>query len=346
MPELRKDPVLGRWVIIATERANRPSAYSSQTEIAKKYSFCPFCAGNEEKTPSEVLSYRTAGTKNDSPGWWVRVVPNKFPALLNEGPENRVGIGMFDKMNGVGYHEVVIETPEHSLSLADLPAKQAEEVIWAYRDRLVELRKDHRVRYAMIFKNHGSEAGASLDHPHSQIIALPVVPKRVQEELDGARQYYNYKERCVFCDIIRQEQSDGVRVVSENDLFICIAPFAARLPFESWILPKDHSARFADVTKNQVVDLGELLHDLLRRFKTSLDDPPYNYMIHTLPTNESNENFYHWHIEVIPKLTRTAGFEWGTGFYINPTPPEDAARILREAAETSAETPENGEEAI
>jgi UDPglucose--hexose-1-phosphate uridylyltransferase len=337
MPELRKDPVIGRWVIIATERAKRPSAYAIEAKEKKKHGFCPFCAGNEEHTPPEVLSYRSPGTRRDTQGWWVRVVPNKFPALQIEGPDNRAGIGMYDKMNGIGAHEVIIETPEHDLSLADLPVQQVREVIWAYRDRVVELRKDTRLRFAMIFKNHRSEAGASLDHPHSQIIALPVVPKRVQEELEGARMYYNYKERCVYCDMVRQELEDETRVVCENDGFAAIAPFAARLPFETWVMPKEHTASFSEVTKNQVQELGDLLRDVLARMKQILDDPPYNFMIHTLPFSENTETFYHWHIEIIPKLTKVAGFEWGTGFYINPTPPEEAAQFLREAPGEQAE---------
>ncbi|MCX7013046.1 MAG: galactose-1-phosphate uridylyltransferase [Candidatus Sumerlaeota bacterium] len=338
MPELRKDPVIGRWVIIATERAKRPSAYAKSAE-QKKGGFCPFCAGCEEHTPPEVLSYRSPGTERNTPGWWIRVVPNKFPALQIEGPENRVGEGMYDKMSGIGAHEVVIETPDHNKSLADLDARQVSEVIWAFRDRMIELRKDPRLRFAMIFKNHGRDAGASLDHPHSQIIALPVVPKRVQEELDGAQMYHNFKERCVFCDMIHQEQKDGVRVVWENNGILCLSPFAARLPFETWLLPKAHGSCFSEITKNQVLDLGEMLYRLLRRMKEILDDPPYNFMIHTLPFTETNRVSYHWHIEVIPKLSRTAGFEWGTGFYINTTPPEDATVYLRENGAQIEEVP-------
>ncbi len=176
MPELRKDPIIGRWVIIATERAKRPSAYMSEPEQTAQHGFCPFCEENEQHTPAEVLSYREPSTQRDTPGWWVRVVPNKFPALAIEGAESRVGEGMYDKMNGIGAHEVVIETPKHDEDLVSLGPEGIGETIWAYRDRVIELHKDPRLRYAMIFKNHKREAGASLDHPHSQIIALPVVP--------------------------------------------------------------------------------------------------------------------------------------------------------------------------
>jgi UDPglucose--hexose-1-phosphate uridylyltransferase len=329
MPELRKDPVIGRWVIIATERAKRPSAYSAHPEI-KKGGFCPFCFGNEEHTPPEVLSYRPSDTKTNSSGWWVRVVSNKFPALQYEGQPKRMGVGMFDKMNGVGAHEVIIETPEHNLSIADMPEKQVEEIIWAYRDRTIELRKDKRFRYILIFKNHGRDAGASLDHPHSQLIALPIIPKRVQEEIAGAKQYYDYKERCVFCDIINQETDDQKRIVAENESFISFFPFASRFPFEVWIIPKEHEAYFSDIQKNGVINLARILKKTLRKIKYTLNDPPYNYLIHTTPYGAGDTPHYHWHIEIIPKLTKVAGFEWGTGFYINPTPPEEAAKFLTE----------------
>ncbi len=334
MPELRKDPIIGRWVIIATERAKRPSAYGTKIE-PRKEGFCPFCTGNESHTPPEVMSYRPAGTTRDTPGWWLRVVPNKFPALQIKGQPKRMGVGMFDKMNGIGAHEVIIETPEHNLYIADMTDKQVEEIIWAYRDRSIELHKDKRFRYILIFKNHGREAGASLDHPHSQIIALPIVPKRVQEEVAGAAKYYDYKERCVFCDIINQELNDNLRIVAENDTFLAFLPFASRFPFETWIIPKEHDVFFSDIQKNGVTDLARILRLTLRKIKYTLNDPPYNFLIHTTPFENGSVPYYHWHIEIMPKLTSVAGFEWGTGFYINPTPPEAACHYLAEV--------ENGE---
>jgi UDPglucose--hexose-1-phosphate uridylyltransferase len=247
MPELRKDPVTGRWVIIATERAKRPHQYQKPEE-ERKGGFCPFCPGNERSTPPEVLSYRPSNTPKDGEGWWLRVVPNKFPALLAEGALKRSGQGMYDRMTGYGAHEVVIESASHDNTLADLPEEQIEEVVWAFRDRTVELRKDTRMRYILIFKNWGREAGASLEHPHAQIIGLPIVPKRVQEELQGASKYYDYKERCVYCDMIRQELEDNCRIVAENDSFISFMPFASRFPFETWILPKEHTSYFNTLT--------------------------------------------------------------------------------------------------
>lgn len=330
MPELRKDPVIGRWVIIATERAKRPTDFIKEKE-QKRVGFCPFCPNNEEKTPEELLAYREAGTKENSAGWWVRVVPNKFPALVREGDLDRTGDGMYDKMNGIGAHEVIIENPSHDLTFADYDLKQIQEILWAYRDRIMELKKESRLQYIMIFKNYGREAGASLDHPHTQVIALPIIPKRVKEELDGAKEYYNFKERCVFCDMIRQETESNKRVIIENDEFISFCPFASRFPFETWILPKKHTVHFEDIQKNQLENYAVVLKETLSRIKTVLGDPPYNFMMHTAPCNEPAARYphYHWHLEITPKLTQVAGFEWGTGFYINPMPPEMAAESLR-----------------
>ncbi len=328
MPELRKDPVTGRWVIIATERAKRPAAFGKVPE-ERKGGFCPFCPGNEKSTPPETLSYRQPGSAKDTEGWWTRVVPNKFPALQTETPPKRSGEGMYDRITGFGQHEVVIESPSHDNTIADLSVEKIQEVIWAFRDRTVEMRKDHRMKYILIFKNWGREAGASLEHPHSQIIAMPIVPKRVQEELSGASKYYDYKERCVFCDIIQQEQNDKVRVIAENDAFIAFLPFASRFPFETWILPREHVSFFNDIQKNHVADLASLMKTTFSMLKKALKDPAYNFVIHTTPFNDTGDvPYYHWHIEIMPKLTKVAGFEWGTGFYINPIPPEQAARVL------------------
>ena len=336
MPELRKDPIAGRWVIISTDRAKRPTDFARESVEIKGNGFCPFCAGNENKTPPEVLAYGRNGTGPNSPGWTVRVVPNKFPALGIEGDLNREGEGLFDKMNGVGAHEVIIETPDHQKTLAMLAEKGLEDVLWAYRDRILDLKNDRRFRYILIFKNHGEAAGASLEHTHSQLIALPIVPRQVREEVDSARRYYQEKERCIFCDIIRQERDDGTRVILENEHFIVLAPYAPRFPFETWILPKPHASAYENTQSPMYTSLARIMKDLLMRLDVVLNFPPYNYIIHTSPIGEETNEHYHWHIELMPKLTKVAGFEWGSGFYINPTPPEEAARFLREAQVSSA----------
>lgn len=329
MPQLRKDPVIGRWVIISAERGKRPSDFIVEPE-KKRGGFCPFCEGNEDKTPPEVLAYRKEGSPPNGPGWRIRVVPNKYPALQIEGELNRRGEGVYDYMNGIGAHEVIIETPEHGKDLFDLDVQHIEDVWWAIRDRILDLKKDVRFRYILVFKNHGAAAGASLEHTHSQLIAMPIIPKRVMEELDGYQRYYRYKERCIFCDIIRQEKETDKRVVLENDRFIAIEPFAPRFPFETWILPKNHVLHFEDSQKVDYTNLAKLFKETMMRINRALSDPPYNFIIHTSPLVHDEFFDYHWHIEIIPKLTKVAGFEWGSGFYINPTPPEDAAKFLRE----------------
>ena len=330
MPELRKDPITGRWVIISTDRAKRPSDFAREPE-RKMGTNCPFCAGNEAKTPPEVLAYRTNGDVPNGPGWNVRVVPNKFPALGIEGALDKRGEGLFDRMNGIGAHEVIIETPDHKEAMAQYTEKRLEDVLWAFRDRMLDLKKDRRFRYILIFKNQGEAAGASLEHSHSQLIALPIVPKRVQEEVEGSKQYFSLKERCIFCDMIHQETEAKVRIVDQNDHFVTVEPYAPRFPFETWVLPTDHESAFENAPSHLYESLAKAMKLLLLRVDKVLDSPPYNLVIHTSPLNEASNDFYHWHIEMMPKLTKVAGFEWGTGFYINPTPPEEAAQFLRDA---------------
>jgi UDPglucose--hexose-1-phosphate uridylyltransferase len=331
LAELRRDPITGRWVIISTDRARRPSDFLQESVRFRGAPNCPFCPGNEGKTPPEILAYGRENGGRDTAGWTVRVVPNKFPALGIEGDLGREGDGLFDRMNGIGAHEVIIETPDHSSTLSAMPEKSIEQVLWAYRDRMIDLKNDRRFRYILLFKNHGEAAGASLEHTHSQLIALPIVPKQVREEVESGRKYYEDKERCIFCDMIKQEMEDGSRMILENEHFIAIAPYAPRFPFETWILPRRHSSSFENHTHPAYENLARLLKDALARVDAVLDCPAYNYVVHTSPIGEELNDHFHWHIEMMPKLTKVAGFEWGTGFYINPTPPEEAARFLREA---------------
>ena len=328
MPELRKDPIHGRWVIISTERGRRPSDFIVEAQQPSG-GFCPLCEGNEDKTPPEVLAFRNNGTPPNKPGWSLRVVPNKFPALRIEGDLDREGEGMYDKMNGIGAHEVIIETPQHQESLATLPLPAVKNVLWAYRERIIDLRRDMRLRYVLVFKNHRVTAGTSLEHSHSQIIALPIIPKRVTEEIEGAKNFFQYKDRCVFCDIIQQELSQKKRVVSENKAFVAIAPYASRFPFETWILPKTHHPSFEFMESFEYEEAAHILSDTLQRMNRVLDQPPYNYIIHSSSFPDIDRDYFHWHIEIMPKLTKVAGFEWGTGFYINPTPPEEATEYMK-----------------
>ena len=331
MPELRKDPITARWVIISTERRKRPSDFRIERTIPAGPEDCPFCAGRETLTPPEVLAYRRNGSPPNSPGWDLRVVPNKFPALKVEGTLEREGEGIFDRMNGVGAHEVIIETPDHGKSLASMTEAEIERVLYAFRDRILDLKQDRRFRYILIFKNHGAAAGATLDHTHSQLIALPIVPDFVREELEGSRRHFAQKERCVFCDIIRQEIAAERRVILETSDLVALAPYAPRFSFETWLLPRRHGARFEDAPRQEYEALARALKSVLLRMNRTLESPAYNLIIHTSPLSADAAEYYHWHVELIPKLTRVAGFEWGTGFYINPTAPEEAARVLRDA---------------
>jgi UDPglucose--hexose-1-phosphate uridylyltransferase len=332
MPELRKDAVTGRWVIISTERRKRPSDFRLERPAVIREEFCPFCTGREQMTPPEVLAFRHNGSGPNGPGWDLRVVPNKFPALQVEGSLDRQGEGLFDRMNGIGAHEVIIESPDHGKTLASMSEAEIERVLWAFRERIADLKRDVRFRYILVFKNHGAAAGATLEHSHSQLIALPIVPDFVREEIDGARHHFSAKERCVFCDIIRQEVTAGKRVIHENADIVTIAPYAPRFPFETWLLPRTHYARFEDTPRQVYESLARMLKTVLMRMNKALESPDYNLIIHNSPFSEAQANdYYHWHVELMPKLTRTAGFEWATGFYINPTSPEEAAQVLRNA---------------
>jgi UDPglucose--hexose-1-phosphate uridylyltransferase len=332
VPELRKDPIIDRWVIISSERGQRP-VFLGEAEESKPGAICPLCPGNEPMTPPEVFAIRPTAFPSppNSSDWVLRVVPNKFPALRIEGELNKQGIGLYDKMSGVGAHEVIVETPIHSQRLSALDLPSVQNVFFAYRERTVDLFRDKRFKFIMIFKNSGSMAGASLAHSHSQLIALPILPKRVSEEINGSLNYYKYRDRCVFCDIVAQESEERTRVIYENEHFIAISPFASRFPFETWILPKRHEESFISSQDDSYYSVADALSTILKKHEKILNAPPYNYMIHTTPVDLFGSPYYHWHIEVIPRLTKMAGFEWGTGFYINPTPPEEATIYLQEA---------------
>lgn len=339
MSRLRKDPIVGRWIIISTSRPRSPQDYHIQEptdDIAP--ADCPFCRGNESKTPREIAVFRSGGAATDGRDWSVRVIPSKFPVLQVEGSLEREGSGIYDWMNGVGAHEIIIETPEHGLRLEELPESQVERVLSSYRDRMLDLERDERLRYVLIVKNQGFTAGSALNHSHSQIIATPIIPKLVKEKLDGAKSYYDYKERCIFCDMIRQELAESSRIVEETRHFAVFTPFAPRFPFEVWIYPKQHGCAYVDITKEEMTDFGRVLRSSLRRIGAVLNDPPYNFALYTAPNRvprsghwHTLQDDFHWHLEIHPRVMQSAGFERGSGFYINPTPPEAAAKYLREA---------------
>ncbi len=330
MPELRRDPIVGRWVIIASERGGKPNDFASVTPPHTGEP-CPFCPGNEQETPPELLAYGRRGTPPNAPGWTTRVVPNKYPALQIEGPLARRGEGVYDRMNGIGAHEVFIDSDDHDSELSEWTLGHITQVLWAYRERIEDLKRDNRFRYITVFKNHGEPAGASLAHPHTQLIATPVIPTLVTEELTGMARHYDLKERCILCDILEQELEGGRRLVAVNDQFLSYVPFAPRFPFETWIVPREHESGFEHTHPSNIEPLAAILKETLARMRAALNAPPYNFVIHTAPCKDPYLEHFHWHIEIMPKLTKVAGFEWGTGFYINPTPPEEAAQMLRDA---------------
>jgi UDPglucose--hexose-1-phosphate uridylyltransferase len=282
-------------------------------------------------TPPEIQAHRHEKTIPNTPGWQVRVVPNKFPALQIEGTLDRRGLGIFDLSNGIGAHEVIIETPYHNKDIADLELNEVEMILDMYCQRSKDLEKDKRFKYIMIFKNYGTAAGASLDHNHSQLIALPMIPKNVLEEITGATEYYEFRERCIFCDMIHQELSEGDRILAQNNNFVAFCPYVSRFPYEIWLMPKNHKLFYCEITKDEVEELAKILREVLLRMKIALNDPPYNFIIHTSPVDGEERPGYHWHIEIMPRLSRIAGFEWGTGFYAVGTPPEVAIKYLRDA---------------
>jgi UDPglucose--hexose-1-phosphate uridylyltransferase len=337
MSELRFDPLKRRWVIVAQERALKPAdLVEPKPEVPSRN--CPLCPGNEQYAGHEIFRVPGPGPT----GWRVRVVPNKFPVLRVEGRLERTSRGLYDVVSGIGAHEVVVETADHHRSMADLGVEELRDVLAAYRARLADLRRDQRLRYLMLFKNHGVEAGARLDHAHSQIIAIPEIPVQIAVELRSAWEHFRRKERCLLCDVLRQEREGGDRLVLETSRFTAFAPFASAFPFQVTVAPRAHAHDFTEVGDEDLLQLASALRDVLGRLKTVLEDPPYNLALHTAPPAhprpgrpglwDSLSQDWHWYLEIAPRLTRIAGFEWSTGFHINPVTPEDAARYLRERA--------------
>ncbi|MDH5510703.1 MAG: galactose-1-phosphate uridylyltransferase [Nitrospinota bacterium] len=342
MRELRKDPVLNRWVIISSERAARPmNPFSVAPE--KPYTYCPFCEGQEAATPPELYAVRRPGAQPNGPGWTLRVVPNKFPALSATSPalatdslaapgsENSQSDGLYQRIDGVGYHEVFIETPEHSQRLSSMDKTRAADLYHALKARLQVIKKDPAMACAQYFKNHGRESGASLAHSHSQLIAMPVVSRTLGEELAGAANHRIKTGGCVYCRILRMEGDSGERLITAREGLAALAPYASRFPYETMIMPMRHSSGFEDSSPELIEAFSSLLVDLLAALADMFDNPPYNLVLHTAPFAPGHEEAYHWHMEIIPVMARAAGFEWGSGFHINSVPPEIAAARLRKA---------------
>ena len=334
MSEVRRDIVTDTWVIIDTENDRIPVPPPMEAAVPGD---CPFCEGNESRTPNEIYAVRPKGAPN-SPGWQLRVIPNINPILRVEGELQKHGVGVYDMVTGIGANEVIVETREHVTNFFELGEERISLVMRTYRQRIDDLHKDKRIRYILIFKNHGPLAGAStMVHTHSDLIALPATPIRVKQKLSGAQEYYSYKERCLFCDIIQQEIEMGDRLIFQSKHFVVIAPYASRFPFEILIIPKRHAFTYKLIDETEIVDLSQVLKVVCKTMYDILNDPPFNLILCDSPNLLPRANYwttiksdYHWHIEITPRLYRTTGFELGTGFYINHIAPERAAGMFRE----------------
>jgi UDPglucose--hexose-1-phosphate uridylyltransferase len=328
MSQLRQDPLSNRWVIIAEGRERRPNEFE-KAPLRRVATRCPFCVGHEVDTPPAIAEYARGNGRANNDDWLVRVVPNKYPAMLASGQTKAVANGPYQHCDAVGAHEVIIESPRHVASLSDLSEQEMRLLLRAYRDRLCALQRNSNYAYALVFKNVGPEAGASLEHSHSQIMATPMVPVDIQRELAAARRLHRQRRQCFFCEMIAYEMQQDQRVVAVTEHFVAICPYASRMPFETWVLPRQHTSHFEKQPDDQLEELGRFLQSAIVRLESVHQPPTYNFFLHTAPFDTSPLRYYHWHIEIFPRLTTTAGFEWGTGYYINPVPPEQAAAILR-----------------
>jgi UDPglucose--hexose-1-phosphate uridylyltransferase len=332
LPQLRQDLITGRWVAVATERARRPDSYTQAAkEAVAARDVCPFCPGHEAMTPPEVLAYRAPGTAANGEGWWIRVVPNLYAAFRLEPDGQEHHDGRFWQRDAIGACEVLISSPDHRAPTPLLPRHQVEEIVQSYVDRYRHHAQNPDLKYVLILYNHGRPAGASLEHPHSQLYAISLVPPSYHEELSGAQRFYQERRECVFCRTLEDELQAGSRIIFENEAFVVFAPFAARTPFETWIMPRRHSESFGDLDlTREKPAFAEALQLTLGALYEGLNDPPFNYYIHSAPPKADVGGHYHWHLELIPKLSTAAGFEMGSGMWINVVKPEDSAGFLRE----------------
>ncbi len=331
MPQLRQNIVLKEWVIIATERAKRPEQLREDKNISE-YAIpdydpdCPFCPGNEKKSGNIEEFYRLG----DKDNWKMRVVPNKFPALAP--PENGIDLntsGYFRWMDGIGNHEVLVENPRHNLTMATMELPNVIDILKTYRQRNLNLFELPYVESVIPFRNHGTRAGASLIHPHSQIIALPIIPRDIIERMNESIRFHEEHRECIFCRVLKSELESGERVVIDSPNFTVFVPYAAYSPFAMWLFPKRHASSILQVTDDELSEAASILRQALRKLYFGVNDPDYNFIVRGAPKGYLNSSFFHWYITIVPRLTRQAGFELGSGMFINPSIPEENAEYLR-----------------
>ncbi|MBW2245331.1 MAG: galactose-1-phosphate uridylyltransferase, partial [Deltaproteobacteria bacterium] len=327
-PELRRDPIVDRWVIISEERGDRPIG-DPRNPGSTASALCPFCPGNEAETLPEIAAVRAPNSEPDSPGWRVRTVPNKYPALRPDAAPRDARGPLFRRQPAAGHHEVIVEGDAHTRSVSELQTDTMREVVGMYRDRLQSLAQINGLRSAVIIKNVGESAGASLEHSHSQLIATPVVPPLLASELDANRAASAELGKCAWCAVIREEQSQGERVVAVGEFLVAVCPWASRFPYETWILPLAHESHYEATSDDVLDELARFLPRIVSAIEVALSRPPYNYVIQSAPFPIESLDFYHWSLAVFPRVTRVAGYEQATGLYINPVAPESAAAKLR-----------------
>lgn len=336
--ELRKDPFSDGWIIISPDRNQKPSDFKVESVNTQQNSFepkCPFCPGNEKETSVEIRAFGRKNYQKISE-WEIRVVANRFPALKIENELTFENLNkVHNKIGGIGAHEVIIESPEHNLEFHNFSCQKRAEILEVFRERIEDLYKDYRFAYVQLFRNFGKDAGASLIHPHSQIIAVPKIPKRSMEEIKASENFWKTYSECIFCSKINSTENFRDRIIIENENFISFIPYAARFAFETWIMPKKHSSMFEMCSFDDLKELSKIMGKTQEVIADCLKNPPYNLVLHTSPNLNNKfldniQDFFHWHFELIPRITSIAGFEWGTGFYINPISPEKSAEMLRE----------------
>mgnify|MGYP002624017015 CR=1 FL=1 len=334
MAQFRQNPITDQWVSVAPERAARPIDYLSEDGHAAKQAVCPFCAGHEDQTPREILALPSQQQKSETAcPWRVRVVENKYPFVVPrrmEESEDEQPDAMFPSREGRGVHEVVIESPQHYTRVTQLTDDELAGVLWVYRERLRQLQDSGDWSYALAFKNSGEAAGASMEHVHSQIVALPLIPERIANICQRSERFHRQHGHTLWADMIVKERSDGSRVVVETDRFVALCPFAPRQPYELLIAPKQAATHFTKVADDALSELAALLHSLIARLEIAIDPLAFNWMINTGPFDTFSPEYYHWHVEIVPRVTKTAAYEWTTGLAVCSTPPEEAARHLRQ----------------
>lgn len=326
MSEVRLNPITREWVIIAKEKGKKPEDFIIVKENRKPPEFlktCPFCPGNETVTPKETFKIC------DEKGWKIRVVPNKFAMLSSEGEKFRTHTGLHKNVNGVGTHEVIIETPLHNLTTATMPLEQLKEVIQVYKDRFLEIYRDQRVEHVILFKNSGAASGTTIEHPHSQVVGIPVMPLHIRSRIENAMRFFDDTGECLMCRMIKDELNEGTRIVMDTKHFTALVPYAALSPFHTWIFPKKHSGFFGDMQSDEIWDIASNLKSIMARLYHGLNNPDFNYVVMSGNPSDVNSGFIHWYLSIVPRVAMASGFELGSGMYINSLIPEKAAEYLR-----------------